>query len=220
MTNPASQTPSAGKDLESDLDNLFDGPPLEGPTTDSLDGLDAASPAPAPTSVVPEAELPDASWATTPAVTYKSERDLDRNGTFETTHIELSDGSTAILHDTDDDGLVDLKEVSTHGDGKYDVVERDTDGDGKADRVAIDEDGDGGVDSVAYDHNRDGLSDERDVDADGDGNIDTVLLDTDNDGAYDYKGVDDNGDGLADHTYVDAGQAGDWNEVPNPSDLM
>jgi gliding motility-associated-like protein/uncharacterized repeat protein (TIGR01451 family) len=136
--------------------------------------------------------------------------------------------------DSDDDGIVDAKDLDSDNDGIPDVIEAggtDVDGDGVLDGYT-DVDGDGFADSVDTDNDLtpgagDGGVALENPDTDGDGVDDRLDLDSDNDGIPDVTengGTDVDGDGVLDgYTDVDSDGFADFvdtddNTVLGPGD--
>jgi hypothetical protein len=145
-------------------------------------------------------------WVTsgTPAV------DTDGDGLSDAE--EAVRGTDPLDPDTDDDGLSDGAEVSTHG---TNPVQADTDGDGIADGEEVEAGADGFVTNpVQADTDDDGIADGEEVEAGADGFVtNPVQADTDGDGLSDGaevaqgsdptdpadpSPVDTDGDGLSD----------------------
>jgi hypothetical protein len=94
--------------------------------------------------------------------------------------------------DVDGDGVSDDVTVVGYTDGSWAVVV-DTDHDGTADMVGVDSDGDGRLDTVLADRDADGRVDTTVVDRDEDGRADVVVTDSDGDGVQDTVTYGDGG---------------------------
>lgn len=127
--------------------------------------------------------------------------DLDDDNDGTSTLLEEKIGTSALLADTDEDGISDTDEIGSNPDKPT-----DTDGDGIINALDIDDDDDGldtsveillGTNSLLTDTDGDGISDGKEIgelmdkptDTDADGTIDA--LDTEDD-------LDQDGDGLSD----------------------
>ncbi|MDT0583637.1 Ig-like domain-containing protein [Brumicola blandensis] len=114
--------------------------------------------------------------------------------------------------DTDNDGLLNYRDVDSDGDGIDDSIEGniDSDGDGIPDYLDTDSDNDGIDDSIegVVDTDGDGIPDYIDIDSDNDGVDDSEegAIDTDGDGISDNRDTDSDNDGI-----LDADEAGDFN---------
>ena len=147
-------------------------------------------------------------------VTESNHTDVDGNGRLDSAAMVnaqgLAAGAGGELVDTDNDGVVDVRDIDSDNDGLVDLLEArgtDIDGNGRIDGFA-DADGDGASDRLSttatgsVDTDSDGIPDYRDLDSDQDSLSDLLetlgsALDLDNDGLLDSY-IDNNGDGRDD----------------------